>query len=608
MKVVILAGGRGSRLGTEAEQKPKPMARIGDQPILWHIMKHFSFQGFDDFLIATGYRGECIREYFRGELEHDWGVDVVDTGLMTGTAGRIKRLSPQLGSRPFTVAYGDGLCDVNFDDMLRHHYSHGKIATVLSVHPPSRFGRLKIEGDFVRSFEEKGIDQSQWINGSIFIFNPEIFDYIDNDSIMLEQEPLSQLAGDGQLIAYKHESFWQCMDFPTEHEELENRWKRGDAPWASWLTSDTADEMIVPMHRPQRVLVTGHRGYLGNVLVPQLLDAGHDVCGLDSDIYETCGFTSKVASREAMRTSDIPSLKIDVRDIRQEQLRNFDAVIHLAGLCNDPLGDLDPAVTFEINHQAAVDLAQKAKAAGVPRFLQASTCSIYGGADDGWLDEDSIPRPLTPYAESKLFVERDVSRLADDDFSPTFLRMGTVYGLSPKLRGDLVVNNLVAYAVMTGNIVLKSLGTSWRPLLHVEDAAQAFCEALSVERHELHNTVFNVGSTTENFQVRSLAEQVQAELPGLEIVFADGAIADHRNYRVRCDRITLLMPRYKTRWTIAAGIRQLIDAYRSASLTNEQFQSGRFMRLRHIQNLLDEGRLSNDLRWLRHSASIREVA
>ncbi len=619
MKTVILAGGRGTRLGSATERQPKPMTRIGGQPILWHIMSHFAQQGFQDFLVAAGYRHDCIRDWVQNELQEDWLVQVADTGLASGTGGRLRRLSDQLSRETFVVAYGDGLCDLSIHELLDFHRSHGQLATILAVHPPSRFGRLDLDGKVVKAFHEKGIDPTQWINGSIFVFEPQVLDFIDDDATMLEHAPMQRLAAGRHLIAFHHEGFWQCMDFPGEHEMLESLWQAGDAPWAmsqgpvtsrptipihhfeaSSLTQLPRGIQIVPRRRSsrigRRVLVTGHRGYLGSILVPQLLDAGHQVHGLDSGLYRGCGFANEAAPRQSLRRREIPGHEMDVRDVDTDVLRGFDTVIHLAGLCNDPLGDLNPELTFDINHRAAVHLARRAKAAGVRHFLQASTCSIYGGADDGWLDEDSTPRPLTPYAESKLRVERDVSGLAEDSFCPTFFRMGTVYGLSPMLRGDLVVNNLVAYAATTGEILLKSLGTSWRPLLHVEDAARAFCTALECEPGSLKNVILNVGETEENYQVRVLAELIQQELPEMKIVFAAGATEDKRNYRVRCDRLRERMPSYRTRWTVPAGIRQLIAGYREASLTADSFHSHRFMRLRHIQQSLRNGRLSADLR------------
>jgi nucleoside-diphosphate-sugar epimerase len=458
-----------------------------------------------------------------------------------------------------------------------------------------------------------------------------VLDSIDDDTTMLEHAPMRRLAEGDHLMAYYHHGFWQCMDFPSERAFLEKMWLADQAPWATWfapeakrptipLTSspDQPRKRSLPGRRVRttksrapnrrRVLVTGHAGYLGRVLVPKLIDAGHHVCGLDSGLYRGCGFADEDVQRLAPRVVTVPSYDLDIRDITEDILHGFDTVIHLAGLCNDPLGDLDPNLTLEINHQAAVNLAAKARAAGVTHFLQASTCSIYGGSDDDWLDEDSPPRPLTPYAESKLFVERDVRRLADGSFCPTFFRMGTVFGWSPMLRGDLVVNNLVAYAATTGKILLKSLGTSWRPLLHVEDAANAFCTALNEHPAALGNVILNIGSTKENYQIHHVAEMIQQELPETEIVFADGAVADKRNYRVCCDRLRQFLPSYRTQWTVAAGIRQLVAAYRTAELTAEAFHSHLFMRLRHIQESQGEGVLNTDLRRVDFHAPPRRAA
>ncbi|MCA9268224.1 MAG: NAD-dependent epimerase/dehydratase family protein [Planctomycetales bacterium] len=595
MKVVILAGGRGTRLGAAAQQAPKPMALIGGKPILWHIMRQFAQQGFTDFVVAAGYRSDVIDEYIK-RLEEPWLVKVVDTGLETGTAGRIQRLAPLLHDETFIVAYGDGLCDVDVRRMLQFHREHGKAATMLAVHPPSRFGRLTISGDRVERFEEKGVDRTQWVNGSIFIFEPSLVDVIEDDASMLEQGPLPRLAEAGQLVAFKHESFWQCMDYPHEQALLERRWLGGDAPWTACRTPKCENRKTRSSAPGRRILVTGHRGYLGCVLTPMLLQAGHEVHGLDSGLYDDCGFRDANAARALAKIDEVPAMTCDVRDVPVSALRGFDVVVHLAGLCNDPLGDMDPDVTFDINYRAAVELARKAREAGVSQFLQASTCSVYGGAGEDWISEDSALSPLTPYAESKMLAERDIAPLAAGGFWPTFLRMGTVYGYSPRLRGDLVVNNLVAHAHTSGKIVLNSLGTSWRPLLHVEDAARAFCAAINQPHNRLRGAVVNVGTTEENYRVANVAGLVQAAMHDVEVVFAPGAAVDPRNYRVRCERIRTLLPQFQPAWTVAQGVDQLVKSYRAAALTGAQFHSGRFMRLRHIQNQLHEGALAHDLR------------
>jgi nucleoside-diphosphate-sugar epimerase len=278
-------------------------------------------------------------------------------------------------------------------------------------------------------------------------------------------------------------------------------------------------------------------------------------------------------------------------------LRGFDAVIHLAGLCNDPLGDLNPDCTFDINHRASVGLAERAKDAGVERFLFSSSCSLYGAAGDELVEEDGVPNPVTPYGESKVLVERDVAGMADDAFSPTFLRNATVYGVSPRLRGDLVVNNLVGYAYTTGEVHIKSDGTPWRPLVHVEDVSRAFVAVLEAPREKVHNEPFNVGITSENYQVRDVAAIVEEVVPGSRITYAEDAGPDKRNYRVGFEKLARTLPEFRPTWTVRRGVEQLHDAYRQLGLTYEEFTGSRLMRIRHILDLLDGEQLDPSLRW-----------
>jgi nucleoside-diphosphate-sugar epimerase len=338
-----------------------------------------------------------------------------------------------------------------------------------------------------------------------------------------------------------------------------------------------------------RILVTGHKGYIGTVMVPMLLGAGHEVVGLDSDLFRQCTFRPGI--------HDVPDLRLDLRDAQVRDLAGFDAVAHLGALSNDPLGDLNPEITYDINHAASVRLARLAKEAGVARFLYSSSCSSYGQAGDNLVDETAELHPITAYAISKVRVERDVATLADDRFSPTFLRNATAYGVSPRLRFDLVLNNLVAWAYAKGRVHIKSDGTPWRPIVHIEDISRAFLAVLAAPRDVIHNQAFNVGQTEENYRIRELAEIVQEVVPGSRIEYAKDGGPDPRCYRVDFGKINRLLPEFKPRWNARRGAEELYAAYRTAGLVIDDCEGPRFKRIDHLKHLMASNRVDATLRW-----------
>lgn len=338
-----------------------------------------------------------------------------------------------------------------------------------------------------------------------------------------------------------------------------------------------------------KVLVTGHLGYIGVEAVSLFAAAGHAVTGLDVGLYDECDFASP--------PDPIVSLRVDLRDVTPAHLAGFDAVAHFAALSNDPLGDLNPSITYDINLHASMRLARAAKEAGVKRFLFSSSCSLYGAGGDGLLDESAPFNPVTAYGESKIRVEQELAKLADENFSPVYFRNATAYGVSRRLRADIVVNNLVGHAVTTGKVLLQSDGTPWRPLVHIRDIIGAYAAALIAPRESIHNQAFNIGLSGENYQIRAIANLVAEVVPNCEVAFAEGASSDTRNYRVSFAKAEAYLPGFRPTWTLKAGIEELYRAYTGAGLTDSKFLGPTYYRLKTVKLLQDRGLLTDDLRW-----------
>jgi nucleoside-diphosphate-sugar epimerase len=340
-----------------------------------------------------------------------------------------------------------------------------------------------------------------------------------------------------------------------------------------------------------RVLITGHLGYIGTVMAPLVAKAGHEVVGLDTDLYERCTFGAPFTT--------FPGIKKDIRDVTVADLTGFDAVLHLAALSNDPLGNLNPDVTYDINHRGTIHLAQTAKAAGVKRFIFSSSCSNYGASGDNLLDESAAFNPVTPYGMSKVRSEQDLVKLADDKFCPVLMRSATAYGVSPRLRFDIVLNNLTAWAVASGKIHLKSDGTPWRPIVHIEDISRAFIAALQAPREVVFNQAFNVGRSDQNYRIKEIAEIVKVTVPNCEVEYAADGGPDTRCYRVSCDKIARVLTEFKPQWDAPKGAKQLYEAFIANSVKLEDFEGPRYKRIDHIQALMASGQLDGNLRWTR---------
>lgn len=342
-------------------------------------------------------------------------------------------------------------------------------------------------------------------------------------------------------------------------------------------------------------MITGNQGYIGKVMTKMMLDKGFSVTGLDTDYYDGCD----LEYGEEKEADSIKQITKDIRDAHEEDFEGIDVVCHLAALSNDPLGELDPSLTEKINYMASVNIAKFAKKRGVKRFLFSSSCSMYGISDEKYLTEKSKIKPLTAYAKSKVNTERDISALADEEFSPVFLRNATAYGLSPRLRFDLVLNNLAGYAFTTGKITIKSDGTPWRPLVHIEDISRAFIAVIEAPVETIHNQAFNVGQNKENYQIKDIANAVKKVIPGCEIEYTNEHGSDSRTYNVNFDKIHSKLPSFEPKWNITEGVNELYEAFKKCNLSYDEFIGRKYTRLKHLKHLIENNKLNERLYWRR---------